>query len=336
MGIINATAFAGNALGIFNFYACSRKQLTKSRTAVLMYHRVCPNNNGWSFETIKPHIFEQQMEYFCRKYEILSLADLIQYIYARRGKLPKKSIVVTFDDGYLDNYLYAYPILNKYHIPATIFLTTGHISSDRLFWWDKVGYIIQNTNKRQLNFEELGYYSLQSAKGKNKAQKTITEALKHINEDRKNLLIEKFAQIAGVDIPSGLAKELILSWNKIKEMNSDGISFGAHTVNHPILTNMSLEQAKWEIIQSKKDIEKELGKEVNTFSYPNGNSNPEIIKLIKENGFSCSVSIGSRLIRMSDNIYALGRIMAVEDFNILKAKLCGLWGDVRPLLMREE
>ena len=184
MGIKNAVASAANTLSILDLYAFSRRQLTTSQTAILTYHRVCPKNDDWSLETINPHAFEQQMEYFCRKYEILSLADLTQHIMQAK-RLPKRAVVITFDDGYLDNYLYAYPILNKYHIPATIFLTTGQISSDKLFWWDKVGYIIQNTSERQLNFEELGEHSLQSVKEKNKAQKIITERLKHINEDRK-------------------------------------------------------------------------------------------------------------------------------------------------------
>jgi len=85
-------------------------------------------------------------------------------------------------------------------------------------------------------------------------------------------------------------------------MNNDGITFGAHTVNHTILTNIPLEQAKQEIAQSKMDIENILGKEVNTFSYPNGDSNPELIKLVEEIGFSCAVCIHPlKLLNLNDN-----------------------------------
>src|ERR1035437_3871237 len=332
MKIIIAHAVVSS--GILDLYSFFRRKLTKSQVAILMYHRVSPQKDNWSLDPISPNVFEEQIAYFSRKYEILSLENLAKYF--QQGKtLPEKAVVFTFDDGYLDNYQYADPILSKYRIPATIFLTTGHISSDKLFWWDKVRYIIQHTNKSRLNLNELGDYFLQSAKVRSQAQSKITEGLKQITEDRKSFLIEKLAGIADVDIPSGLAKKLILSWDKIKEMSSNGISFGAHTVNHRILANMPLEQAAWEIIHSKKDIEKAIGKEVNTFSYPNGDFNPNLVKIIKESSFSCAVSVlPQKLIRTSDNIYTLGRISAMEDFEIFKVELCGLWGDIRPVIRR--
>lgn len=90
--------------------------------------------------------------------------------------------------------------------------------------------------------------------------------------DRRNFLIEKIRDICHVEIPRDLGKELILSWNEVKEMDNSGVAFGAHSVNHPTLTNIPLEQAKNEIIQSKKIIEEKLGKEVTSFSYPHFSS----------------------------------------------------------------
>jgi len=334
--MINKTsllAALSNRLGLFDAYGFSRSLLTKSQVAILTYHRICPKKDNWQ-DSIEPHTFEQQMGYFCKKYEILSLAELTKHIVQKR-RLPRKAIIITFDDGYMDNYLNAYPILVKYHIPATIFLTTGHISSDNLFWWDKLCYIIQKTNKRKLNLEEFGEYSLQSVEERNNTTKIITNKLIHFSENRKNLLIEKLAQIASVDIPSGLAKQLYLSWAVVKQMSSDGIDFGAHTVNHPHLTNISFDQVRWETIKSKKDIERELEKEVSAFSYPYGNFNPKIVGLIKDNGFTCGVSTLPTLVQLNDNILALGRIAAMEDFNKFKVELCGLLDDFQPLTKRK-
>jgi len=327
-------AATANHLGLLDAYTFFRRKLTKSQVVILMYHRVSPSKDNWSLEPLSPQTFERQIEYFCRKYEILDLGELVQFI--QQGKsLPQKAMVITFDDGYKDNYLYAYPILKKYHIPAIIFLTTGHIGTGKLFWWDKVSYVIQQTNVGQLNLDELGNYSLQSELDKSHASFIITERLKKLPEGKKERLIEKLLSTAAVELPPNLGKELILSWDEVVEMSNNGISFGAHSVNHPILTNMPLEQAKWEIIQSKKDIEGRICKEVITFSYPNGDFSPEIAKFIQESGFSCAVSVlPGKLISSKDNPYELSRIGAIEDFNKFKVMFCGLWGDLQGMLRR--
>ena len=325
-----------NNIGILDLYAFCRRRLTKSQVVIMMYHRVCPKKDNWSLGSINPEVFEEQIQYFCRNYEILSLDELTGYIQQGR-RFPEKAAAFTFDDGYLDNYQYAYPILNKYHVPAVIFLTSGHISSDKLFWFDKVSYIIHHTNKNHLNLDELGEFSLQPGT-ENIISAKITEGFKQIDENRKNFLIDKLKVIADVDIPSGLGKELILSWDNVREMNSNGIVFGAHTVNHPILANMPLQQAQWEITQSKKDIEKEIGKEVNIFSYPNGrfrDYTPKIVDFVAESKFACAVSVSPEKLLNSDaNIYTLGRIGALQDFKIFKVELCGLWGDMKPLIRK--
>ncbi|HDN74422.1 MAG TPA: polysaccharide deacetylase family protein, partial [Archaeoglobus sp.] len=229
------------------------------------------------------------MAYFYRNFKILSLNELVQYI--RQGKpLPKRVVIITFDDGYRDIYLHAYPILRKYHIPATIFLTTGLIGTGNLFWWDKVAYVIQHTIATQLSLDELGSYSLHSKSARFHASLAITEGLRKLPNERRVSLVEKLLSTTGVDIPEDLGKKLILSWDEVKEMSNGGIEFGAHSVTHPVLTNMPLEEAKWEIVQSKKDIERKIGKEVTAFSYPNGNFSPKIIEIVQESGFDCAVS----------------------------------------------
>lgn len=317
-----------NQLGILDAYALLRRWISKSHVAILTYHRVCPHKDKWSFESLSLKNFETQIKYISRNYEILSLDKLVEGIQSGKS-LPKKAVVVTFDDGYKDNYLHAYPIFQKYHIPATIFLATGYINTGKLFWWDKVAYIIHHTSLKKLKLENLGSYSLQSELDKSRANSIITERLKKFPENKKNLLIEKLLDICQVEIPSDLGKKLILSWEEVKEMSNEGVAFGAHSVSHPILINIPLKQAKKEIIQSKKDIEEKLSKKVTSFSYPNGSFNANIIELVRKSGFNYAVSVhNENLISSKDNIYQLSRIFASEDFNKFKIKICGLWGDL--------
>lgn len=318
-----------NHLGIFDTYAFIRRRLMKSQVAILMYHRISPKRERPYLNVISVKSFRRQIEYIFRNYEILSLDELVEYILSEKP-LPKKAVVITFDDGYKDNYLYAYPILQKYHIPATIFLVTGHIGTDKLFWWDKIGYILYHTSVNQLDLEGLGSYSLESEPDKARAKSIITEELKKLPDKRKNSLVEKLLDVCQMEIPRNLGRRLILSWEEVREMSDEKLTFGAHSVNHPVLTKMPIDQAKNEIVRSKKAIEERLGKEVRAFCYPDGKFNPEIVELVKKSGFNSAVSIlTGRLISLKDSVYQLNRIRAREDFNKFKGLLCGLRGDLQ-------
>ena len=334
MEIKGLVVLMANHLALLDAYAFLRRKLTKSQVAILIYHRICPRQDNWSIGTLSPDAFESQIRYFCRSWEVLSLEKLAQYIHHGKS-LPEKALVVTLDDGYKDNYLHAYPILKKYHAPATIFLTTGHIGTGKLFWWDKVGYAIQYTTASQLDLGELGRYSLTAEFDRSHIILMLKEALQKLSDERKSFLIEKLLSIASVNVPPHLAEEIILSWDEVREMSNDGINFGAHSVNHPILTQLPLEHARWEIIQSKKDIEEKLGHPVTAFSYPNGEFSPRVIEFVKESGFTCAVSVlPSKLITYKDDPYELSRITPIKDFNRFKAMLCGLGEDLQHRLSR--
>ena len=325
-GILAAVASRSCLLDAYAFF---RRMFTKSQVIIVIYHRISPKQDNWSYEPLDPRSFEGQIRYFSQNFKILQLDNLIEYLVQRRP-FPRKAVIITFDDGYKDNYRYAYPILKKYHVPATIFLATGHIGTGDLFWFDKVRYIIRHTNLSQLKLDELGCYPIKSEFERTQAYLIINEKLKHMSRKNRDYLIEKLLSISGVKIPADLGRDLILSWEDIKEMSHNGIAFGAHTVSHAILTNLPLHQARREIITSKKDIEARLGLKVTAFSYPNGDHNEEIVKLLKESNFECAVAVlPSKLISPKDSIYELSRIIMNEDFDKSKVVFSGLWADLK-------
>ena len=117
MDVKGLLAAVANHSRFLDAYGFVRRKLTKSQVAILIYHRVSPKQDTWSLEPLSPQSFEMQMKYFCQNYEIISLDGLVECI--KQGKpLPEKAVVITFDDGYKDNYCYARPILKKYHVPA--------------------------------------------------------------------------------------------------------------------------------------------------------------------------------------------------------------------------
>jgi peptidoglycan/xylan/chitin deacetylase (PgdA/CDA1 family) len=251
-----------------------------------------------------------------------------------RGTIPEKAVIITFDDGYKDNYEIAFPILKKYNAPATIFLATGSIEEKKLFWWDLVNYALFHTEMESIDMDDIGTYQLNSDENKSKAGLNIQEKLKKMDNNKKESVIDELINLTDVNIPEKLGKKYILSWNEIKKMNKNGIDFGSHTVNHPILTNISLDEAKWEIENSKSCIEENIGTEVKSFAYPNGDFNQRISSLVENLGFTSSVSVyPMRPIKNSvKELYHLNRINAtLKDLNILKLYLCGLRGDLNTI-----
>jgi peptidoglycan/xylan/chitin deacetylase (PgdA/CDA1 family) len=329
-------ATALNYTGFLDTYAFIRKLIAYPVGAIIEYHRICPLDQivGDPNLVLSPETFEKHVKYLSAKYEILSLDQMAEYIQLRK-RPPKTAAVLTFDDGYRDLFLYAYPILERYKLPATIFLISGYVGSEDLFWWDKISHAIFQTSITQLNLEGIGKYWIRDQLEKSVANKSILTKLKESPESRRNTLIEKLLDICQVDT-NELGRKVNLSWNEIKEMDRKGIKFGAHSISHPRLPELSLERANDEIVGSKHAVEENLGKEVTSFSYPYGQQNSEVINLVKEAGFRCAVTdlIPYRRVCVEDNVYCLQRIPGVQDLNKLKGMLCGFVGDAQAYLTK--
>jgi len=327
--IADAFVSVTNRFGLLDLYSLIKSNL-RSYVAILVYHRVGTIKDRWSVDTTDTIDFEKQMKYLLRTHKIISLEEMAKIILEKKA-LPKRAAVVTFDDGYKDNYTNAFPILKKYNIPATIFLTTGNIGTNNLFWWDKVEYILCNTKLKRFDLGDFGDISPPSGSNILKSLGEIMSRFNRIPEDKKRVLIDKLVKISDVDVPKNLGRDIIMSWDEVKEMNENGINFGAHTVTHPILTKVSPQQAKHEITKSKKDIEKRLNKPVTTFSYPNGladDFNEEIKNLLKENGFICASTIIPKMTTKKTDLFELGRLPPGRNLNSFKFCISGLYSDI--------
>jgi peptidoglycan/xylan/chitin deacetylase (PgdA/CDA1 family) len=322
-------------LGFLDAYSIFRKHFG-SQIMILTYHRVGPNNNTWLLPPTSTADFENQMRYITKTHKIMPLYKLAKAL--QEGKsLEGKIAVVTFDDGYKDSYLHAFPILKKYNIPATIFLITGHIDKGNLFWFDKIRYILYNTKIKKIELEDFGEFLVDSIDNKLRSMFIIVEKLKKIPNEKKDDILIKLTDICNINIPSDLGREIILSWDEVKEMNEYDIIFGAHTVTHPILTKVSLDQARFEISQSKKDIEKRINQNIDTFCYPNGtieDFNNNIIEIVKNSGFSCAVTTLPLANASKTNLYKLGRMFTSWNFDSFKFLTSGLYSDATKIINR--
>ncbi len=294
-----------------------RSLWAKSLT-VVNYHRI-DNPHRKDFDSFKPNVsatpddFNEQMDYLVKWFNVISLKDLIEWLDGRKN-LPPFAALITFDDGYLDNYLSAYPILRQHNFPALIFLTTEHIGTDAPFYWDMAAYCFRHTKRDQLTFPsgKVEYWSNQEQL--EQVSKRWIEFMKSLPQIEKQIYMQRLPEALGVSVPAGFFKKLMMNWDQVREMHKGGIEFGAHTMHHPILTRISLDQVRAEVTGSKSRIEKELGEPILSFAYPNGQSsdlNHPIEKIVADSGIRAAFTLlngPSSQGEVKRNPYAIRRI----------------------------
>ncbi|MEW8506765.1 MAG: polysaccharide deacetylase family protein [Candidatus Thiodiazotropha sp.] len=256
------------------------KMFQKERVAILMYHRFSEENEQFK---ISRKEFDVQLKYLKGKYNFIKLKDYVDCLYNRGNRLPPNPLIITIDDGYKDNYLYAYPVLKKYNVPATIFLTTDFISEKKWLWADMLNYILTNATDEKFNIMLDGVqtdFDISSKSLLHKSQLNLFNHLASIDNHQKNELIDALADRLKVEVPGQVTSKYdSLTWPQIVEMSQNGIDFGSHTCSHPICSRLQEEELLRELSISKEVIEKQLGDDVSLFCYPNGQPN-DINKLV--------------------------------------------------------
>ena len=275
----------------------------KGKAFVLTYHRILPAEVIRREVTLQAgmyvssDVFALQMQFLREHFEVLSLAELLALWKEKNWDREKCYCVVTFDDGWLDNYLYAYPILRRYEIPATIFLPTAFIGTNRWFWPDRLAYLLKRycmdsgveCKKNSLRSVEDRYFwfgKMDEVKNE-KALDVVIEACKSRTQEEIETLLEEMGQVLGVEFP---AERVLVHWGEVKEMSEHGISFGSHSCSHKIFTTLSLREVHKEVTDSLHTLQDKPINFIPVLAYPNGNYSREIINQVKAAGYQAAVS----------------------------------------------
>lgn len=311
-------------------------KLSPTLLTVLNYHRI-DDPFRTDFETFHSNVsatpagFARQMDYVAQRYHVISGAELADCVKKHR-KLPAHAAMITFDDGYFDNYSIAYPILKARNMPAIIFLATDYIGTKKPFYWDLIAFCFHHTKMHQAEFPQLGLQSWVDKNSRNKAMQNWIAILKKLPDTEKQKLVEKLPEILDVSVPQDAFANLMMSWEQAKELSENGIEMGGHTASHPILTRISPQEASAELVQCKQRIEEAIGKRVLSFAYPNGQAsdfNADLITRVQGAGFDIAFTLLSGPTRYSTvmkNPFAIRRIFLThkDSFSRFVAKIVGI------------
>lgn len=296
--------------------------LNRKKVVVILYHGVVEKELNPLVWQIPVQRFEQQIEYISKKYRVLPLTTVVEKL-INNEKLPDYSLAITFDDGFKNNYSTAFPILKRFNLPATIFLTTCNISSNRLLWFDRLYLAVKETKKTSIDLKEEGLrvFPVATVDEKNQTLSVLLNYVKELQRNENALLLSKVLNKLGVDLEKVQDANHFksLDWDDIVSMQqSNLISFGAHTEMHNIMTRITKEEVLQEIEISKKKIEEKLKTKCLLFAYPNGQKddfNNEIKDAVKNNGFLCAFTTISKFNEYCTDPYELGRFPIGSDFN---------------------
>jgi peptidoglycan/xylan/chitin deacetylase (PgdA/CDA1 family) len=250
-----------------------------------MYHRVGELKDTPAIDSrsvsATPSGFAQQMRHLARYYHVVSMPDVLDAV-KRNRTLRDRSVLITFDDAYADFADIAWPILKRFHLPATLFVPTAYPGQPELaFWWDRLYQAFAQTRRAELRDTPLGNFSLADPNSRSRSLRTLQNYVPTVPHDDAMRLVDCVcAQLAEAPAKGGS----VLNWDQLRLLARDGVTLGSHTRTHPILTQLPPNRMREEIQGSQRDLKAEIGSALPIFCYPNGDHNETVTAMLREEG----------------------------------------------------
>jgi peptidoglycan/xylan/chitin deacetylase (PgdA/CDA1 family) len=251
---------------------------------------------------MREETFDRLLAFLKSRFRVLTLEEFLESNGAAPASRPR--CLITFDDGWRDTYLTAWPLLRRHGLPAAVFLATGFLGTDRTFWVERLLNVWRDEARRSALRAHFWREIPAAVAGDD--PEPIVEALKRMAGARRERILEPVLDGAG----AGPADRM-MSWDEAREMAGDGISFGAHTVSHPLLTFEQDETVERELTESRRAIEEQLGKPARAFAYPNGDWDERVRSFVLRN-FEYAFTTASGWHRRGQDRFTVRRILLHE------------------------
>jgi len=282
---------------------CERTLITKllevlpkrNLLLVLNYHRIgdasqTPYDSGTFSATAEE--FERQIRYFRRQFHVASLEEAVSA--ALDGGPRQTILLITFDDGYIDNYNVAFPILRSLNTPAAFFLPTAFVGTGRLPWWDIIAYVIKGSKRENIRVRYPREVSFDvRAQGLSNVTMRILGLFKDPSMQDGERFISELETACESPRPAPTADRCFLNWEEAREMQEAGMGFGSHTHTHEILAKLSASRQQEELATSRQILESHLGRRIDTLAYPVGapdTFSDETVQLLQRCNYRASFS----------------------------------------------
>lgn len=278
----------------------------RARLSVLMFHRVTDRPDSMFPDEMHAHRFDMVCNWLVKDFNVLPLDEAA--VRLKAGRLPARSLCITFDDGYADNHEVALPILKRHGLNATFFISTGFLDGGRM-WNDSLIEAVRACNRAELDLASLGLgrHRLGSAEERRQTAVCLIRQLKYQSVDQRLETVERVADLAGVTLPT----DLMMNSHQVGGLRRAGMQIGAHTISHPILSKLDEATARAEIMGSKDYLEQLLGERIGLFAYPNGKPgedySPANVELLRGLDFDAAVSTEWGTTRQGDDLLQIRR-----------------------------
>lgn len=297
-------------------------RLREPNVVVLRYHSVL-DNPAEQADSIGLGIihssadFSRQMEYLSRICNVVTMDQVFGFA-TGAIKLPRRSVAITFDDGFADNLSTAIPIMNRYGIPGTIYVMTGYVAS--VPWYCTLRYIF--TKSRRASFTDPFDGRLRSLENPEDRRRSFLSCSRVCARTPRAEIENRISALENaLDVQYRPTTPLMLDWDGVREVVRQKHTIGAHTMTHPNLAYVSAEEVRTQMACSKMTIENQIGNKIRHFSYPSPIMEPhwtaETIETCKATGYDTAVTCSSGCIRRGDSPLAIQRIFVpvlLEDF----------------------
>ena len=265
--------------------------LFSQHVRIITYHRILDvvSVENYPFDenlvSATKEDFIWQMNFIKQRFKPMTLRALHGCLVSDT-KPPPNSVIITFDDGFVDNFEVAYPVLKELEIPATFFVTVGQIGEKESFWFDKVVYMIKKAMPGTYHLNSIDKtIEIHATEKKNNIRDLLRILKQTDNEKRLALVDELEAQFSHAFYEHEKTLSATMSWEQIIELSRNGMEIASHTMTHPVLSKLSRDELEWELSESKRIIEEKTGHSCESISYPVGgldSFNAETINLVKK------------------------------------------------------
>lgn len=278
----------------------------ENRLCIITYHRILEQEDPLLDSEPDAKSFYWQMKLLAEHFHVLPLSEAIRAL--QENRLPAKAICITFDDGYRSTHDVALPILQEFNLPATVFVTSAYLGEGNM-WNDRIIDAIRQIPDGDFNLQEIemGVQTIGNIADRKKILKKVNDGCKYLTPVKRLEVVDKLEKLTGnADAPG-----LMLTREMVLHLSRSGVEIGGHTVTHPILTKLTDDAARLEIIENKATLEQIIGKPITLFAYPNGKVGMDFdqrhMRIAKEAGYHAAFTTAIGAASQKTDLYQVPR-----------------------------